>query len=125
MAHPCPTSPSEAVLPWYECWCMTPYGQEEYIKTVNRLKKEYAGKMEIALGIELDVNSEYSEKQLENFDYIISSNHSLVANDGKRYYADNSPEEMVKGVEAMDGPGRYREAHYLALCPSQLRHEHS
>ena len=101
-----------SVLPWYESWCMTAYGQSEYIKKVNRLKNEYEGKMEIALGIELDINSDYSEKQLEQFDYIISSTHSVLAPDGNRYYADNSPEEILKGIEVMGGAKEYAEKYF-------------
>ena len=101
-----------SVLPWYEYWCMTPYGQDEYKKIISNLKKEYEGRMEIPLGIELDINSDYSDKQLEGFDYIISSNHSLLAKDGKRYYADNSPEEILAGIRAMGVAREYAELYF-------------
>jgi histidinol-phosphatase (PHP family) len=101
-----------SVLPWYESWCMTPYGQSEYIKRINDLKNEYKGKMEIALGIELDINSDYSDKQLKSFEYVISSVHSVAADDGNRYYADNSPEEILKGIAAFGSAKAYAEKYF-------------
>ena len=101
-----------SVLPWYEEWCMNPYGQSEYIKTVNKLKKEYEGRMEIALGLEMDLNSDYSKNQLEPFDYIISSVHSVRGSDGKIHYADSSEEKMLKGIEVFGSAEKYAEAYF-------------
>jgi histidinol-phosphatase (PHP family) len=91
---------------------MTAYGQSEYLKTVSRLKKEYEGKMEIALGIEMDFNSDYSEKQLKPFEYVISSVHSVTAPDGNRYYADNSPEEILKGISVFGSASAFAEKYF-------------
>lgn len=101
-----------SVLPWYESWCMTPYGQDEFIKKINQLKTEYEGKMEIALGLELDLNSDYSEKQLNSFDYIISSVHSIRAKSGKICYADAGAKEMLEGIEEVGGVKDYAERYF-------------
>ncbi|MBE6835336.1 MAG: histidinol-phosphatase HisJ family protein [Ruminococcaceae bacterium] len=110
-----------SVLPWYESWCMTPYGQDEYIKKVNRLKKEYEGKMEIALGIEMDLNSDYTEKQLNQFDYIISSVHSVTSPDGKICYADASENKMVEGIEIMGGANIFAEKYFENVVRASRR----
>lgn len=110
-----------SVLPWYERWCMTPYGQEEYIKEITRLKKEYEGRMEIALGIEMDLNSDYSEKQLKLFEYIISSVHSVIAPDGNRYYADNSPEEILKGISVFGSAKAFAEKYFENVVKAAKR----
>lgn len=101
-----------SVLPWYEEWCMTAYGQNEFIKIINGLKKEYEGRMEIALGIEMDLNSEYSVRQLKPFDYVISSVHSVRGCDGKIYYADSSEEKMLRGIEVFGSAKAYAEAYF-------------
>jgi len=101
-----------SVLPWYEEWCMTAYGQSEYIKKVNKLKKEYEGKMEIALGIEMDFNSDYSQNQLKPFDYVISSVHSVKGVDGEIHYADSSEEKMLKGIEVFGSAKAYAQAYF-------------
>ena len=100
-----------SVLPWYECWCMTPYGQCEYIKEITRLKKEYEGRMEIVLGLEMDLNSEYSKEQLKAFEYVISSVHSISV-DGAIHYADSSEEKMLKGIEASGSAMAFAEKYY-------------
>ncbi len=110
-----------SVLPWYEGWCMTAYGQDEYIKRVRKLKEEYRGRMEILLGLEMDLNSDYSEKQIKPFEYIISSVHSVTAPDGKIYYADNSPKEILKGIEACGGTREYAEKYFENVIEASKR----
>jgi len=112
-----------SVLPWYEEWCMTAYGQSEYIKAVNELKNEYEGKMEIALGIEMDFNSEYTEKQLKPFDYVIISVHSVRGSDGKIHYADSSEEKMLDGIRVFGCAKAYAEAYFKnVIAASNVRY---
>lgn len=40
-------------LPFEADWCMTPEGEQEYIKTVEALKAKYAGQIDILTGIEM------------------------------------------------------------------------
>ena len=101
-----------SILPWYESWCMTAYGQSEYIKRVKNLKSEFEGRMEIALGIEMDLNSDYPENLLEPFEYIISSVHSVTAPDGRICYADASEKEMLRGIEIMGGAKEFAEKYF-------------
>ncbi len=104
--------------PCDESYCMLTPAYPDYYRTVNELKKKYAGQIDVLLGLEQDY---YSELDREPLDYLIASvhyicvggdchpiDHSLVQQEtciaevcggdrvdmAKRYY-----ELMVKNVE--------------------------
>lgn len=101
-----------SVLPWYENWPMTKEGEKEYIFLVNNLKKEYEGKMEIVLGLELDSQSVYSKEDLDRFSYIIGSVHAAKAPDGKGYYADCDENTIFAGISAFGGIESFCEKYF-------------
>ena len=68
---------------------------EEFVSTVNSLKKKYADKIEILCGMEFDV---LSKVDTGCFDYLIYSAH-YIEKDGRIFAVDNTEEEFVKGVE--------------------------
>ena len=74
-------------LPYENDWAMKSEDLPRYIETVRSLKEEYRGKMEIALGIELDADSQID---LSEFEYIIGSLHTLNK-DGASFPVDASP----------------------------------
>ncbi len=67
-------------------YCIKKEAYSDYFKTINELKKEYAEKIDVLLGLELDY---YSNVQREKFDYIVSSVHYLIKN-GVCYPIDHS-----------------------------------
>ena len=74
-------------------YCMTKTGTEEYIAEINSLKKEYADKIEIFLGVEADM---YSAPDLPHgFDYKIGSLHFLLI-DGEYVEIDRPSEDVEK-----------------------------
>lgn len=78
-------------------WAMTQENLDKYFFEINSLKKEYADKIDVFCGIELDadyeINKEYS------FDYILSSVHQIHGK--KRIYSiDYTAEELTECVNA-------------------------
>jgi histidinol-phosphatase (PHP family) len=104
-----------SVFPWYSEWSMNAYTQQLYLETVSRLKKEYEGKMEIALGIEYDYLSEYPEKLLGQFEYTIGAVHLIRAKDGKLCSIDTCAEETVEGIEHFGGARAFAEEYFRSL----------
>lgn len=81
-------------------WTMTKENVNDYIADVRRVKEKYADKIDILCGIELD--SDYSDVNLEEFDYIIASVHQLHGKDNI-YSVDLSPDELTECVNAVFG----------------------
>lgn len=78
---------------YLECdkeYTMSEEGTKEYIREVNKLKKEYENEISIKLGIELDY---YSEIDTSEFDYVIGSVHNIKIGD-KYIPIDLSKEEF-------------------------------
>ena len=69
-----------------------PADMTAYRETVLRLREQYAGRMEILLGLEWDSQSDISP---EGFDYWIGSVHYQKGPNGKYYAADWGPDEFA------------------------------
>ena len=91
-------------------WTINPARLGDYYSEIHRLKREYAGRLDIYCGLEADyfpdilpeVQALYSGYR---WDYIIASVHYIgVLNIGKRWCIDGSHEEFLEGWrEMMDG----------------------
>lgn len=73
-----------------ELYSMTPEKAPLYLNDVNALKKEYADRIEVFLGIERDF---FTESVPDGLDYVIGSVH-FVEKDGKHITIDNSFEVL-------------------------------
>ena len=98
--------------------CVLPVDMTAYRETVLRLRKEYAGRMEILLGIELDNCADVSPA---GFDYWIGSAHRLRGPDGAYYTVDWDRETLIRcrdGAFGGDGlamaEAYYREVRSMA-----------
>jgi len=79
---------------WDVCG-MTPEVTNEYRAEMEKLKKEYAGKIEIVCGLERDY---YSDDELE-YDYVIGSVHAVMMPDGHAFCVDWEPEKIEKDIQ--------------------------
>ena len=69
---------------------MLPENEEKYRREMERLKRKYAGKIEIRCGLERDYLSEVRG----TYDYVIGSVHWLLMADGHRLSVDWTPERL-------------------------------
>jgi histidinol-phosphatase (PHP family) len=83
--------------------CMSPEGTAAYRREVLALREEYAGKLDIRLGLEQDY---YSELPREEYDYLIGSVHAVKKN-GEYVIVDWSRDMLLKGVEKLYGGDIY------------------
>lgn len=90
---------SHAAVPFDNDWCMTEAATSEYIRRINELKAEYAGRIRILLGTEWDY---FSVGDRSIYDYIIDSVHYLPIN-GKMVSVDNTPEEQKAAADHFFG----------------------
>ena len=79
---------SHAPLPFSTAWTMEWDRMEDYLSEFSRLKKKYAGKIELAIGLEIDYLNEENNPSLPCFqklplDYRIGSVHMLYSPEGK------------------------------------------
>ena len=81
--------------PFDESYCMSRENTENYIETVSRLRVQYAGQIEVYLGLERDFYSDI--KDLSPFDYVISSVHYVYKN-GEYLAVDESEAVLKKNV---------------------------
>ena len=104
--------------PLEEDYCIHREKIPEYLARARALQVQYAGEMEVFVGLELDLLGE----RPEGLDYAIGSVHVLMQ-DGRFYAVDESPETARKCVEELFGGDwyRYTDAYYdqVALLPER------
>ena len=81
-------------------WTMSPQGVMEYIEEIKTLKQEYKDKIDILCGIELD--SDYSSVDPDDFDYVIGSVHQFKK-EGIAYDVDYTAEMLQKIIDDFFG----------------------
>lgn len=89
--------------PFDNKYCMNKRTEKEYIKCINKLKKEFSNDINIYCGIEQDF---YSEEDYSCFDYRIGSVH-YIYKDGIYIPVDKSPEDFKKNVKNFYGGDIY------------------
>ncbi len=88
-------------------WTMTKECVKDYISDVMRVKEKYADKIDVLCGIELD--GDFSDVNLDDFDYTIASVHQLHGKD-MIYSVDLSPDELTECVNTVFGGDWYKMA---------------
>ena len=105
--------------PLEEDYCIHREKIPEYLARARALQVQYAGEMEVFVGLELDLLGE----RPEGLDYAIGSVHSICGGDGRYFAVDESPETARKCVEELFGGDwyRYTDAYYdqVALLPER------
>lgn len=107
--------------------CVLPADMADYRAEVLQLRTEYAGRMDVLLGLELDNCADVAP---EGLDYWIASVHNLRGNDGKSYGLDWSAGELDsccrEGFEGnfliMAGDYYDEVRRMAAMCPTILGH---
>lgn len=84
-------------------WCIASKRLEGYFSEATELKKEYEGKIELLVGLELDV---FSPIPSQEFDYFISSVH-YIKKDGAMLPIDLSKKQTISDVEKYYGGDYY------------------
>lgn len=80
----------------YDTDCCVPEGRQlEYCETVARLKRDYAGRLDILCGVERDF---YGPESVGEYDYVIGSVHYLCL-EGEYYTVDWKPETLTAAAE--------------------------
>ena len=97
---------SHAFTPFDRDYCMSPEATREYVQEISRLKKAYAGKLDILLGTEYDL---FSQADRSPYDYWIGSVHYL-REQGEYLSVDSCEEEMQRAVREYFGGDYYRYA---------------
>lgn len=101
-------------------WAMTQEKLDKYYEEINSLKEEYADRIDILCGIELDADYELDKSY--DFDYILSSVHQIHGKD-KIYAIDLSPEELTECVNKEFGGSwnKMAEEYYRNLAEFVVR----
>ena len=89
--------PNDPSFP-FEDFGIKPSSLPEYFATAKKIKEEYAGKMDVLCGIEIDEVT--PPRYLDNnFEYVIGSSHAVKAKDGKFYVVDYSSQALSQSIE--------------------------
>ena len=99
---------SHAPLPFPAVWTLDRGDVTAYLSEIERLKRSYAGRIELYAGMEIDYLDECDNPASDYFrqlplDYRIGSVHLMHADDGGIVDIDTSPErfaEMLSGRSA-------------------------
>lgn len=100
-----------------EDYGMKPAALADYCAQVRALQEVYSGRMRIYLGLELDSLSE-KPGEVHNkmdFDYLIGSVHDVVAENGRVWTVDESPEKTAAGIVAFGGAENYWRAYFAGM----------
>ena len=81
-------------------YCIDPSREEDYKAEIRSLKRDYADRMTIYLGIERDL---YSCCSTMDYDFFIASFHYFAKPDGHHAPVDASPEKLKEYVDAYCG----------------------
>ena len=109
-----------AELPFDDCesWCMLGERLRSYRQTILALKKQYADRLEIALGIEQDY---FSPDLTDPYDYIIGSVH-YVCPQGYAMATDIDPEIFLRDLkEYYGGDGLRLAKDYFELVANVVK----
>lgn len=93
-----------AYTPFDTSYCMSEEGTLKYKTEINRLKKKYAGEIDIYCGLEMDY---FSETDISDFDFIIGSVHYVKKNGN--YYA-------IDGGNFKENVERHYDGDYYAVA---------
>lgn len=80
-------------------YTMTPESTENYKKEISSLKQAYKDRIDVFLGLEVDI---YSETNLSGYDFLIGSLHCLKI-DGKNIGFDRSAQEVEQIIHTYFG----------------------
>ena len=99
-------------------FCMSNENTQKYLKEIKTLKEKYKDKIEIFVGLEADLYSEYDKKA---FDYTIGSCHYIKVNN--EYLCVDESEEAMRKIVALyfdNNYLKYTSAYYetIAKLPS-------
>ena len=98
-------------------YCMWESQYDRYLETIARLKAEYAERIPLYAGMELDY---YSETDLTAFDYIIASVHYIIKN-GVCYPIDHSPAQQHECIQDAFGGDVFAMAkHYYDMLTEHV-----
>ncbi len=93
-------------MPFESDWLLDRADEERYLAEIERLKKEYSGRISIYNGIELDF---FSDQDASPYDYVIGSVHCIKKN-GAYFDVDDTPEVIS------DACDKYYAGDYYALA---------
>lgn len=91
-----------------DTFCMSKDNTARYIEEVLKLKSEYDGKIDILLGLEADLHSEFDRSV---YDYIIGSVH-YFSYDGVKFDVDESIAQTKQAIDYFGGVDELAKVYY-------------